>query len=166
MKISSATVVHENNFTKEDITAKNSSSKDSVNAAKKQELSPTEQALVSKLQQRDSEVRTHESAHMSTGVASGGASFTYQKGPDGRQYAVGGEVPIDLGGGASTPEDKIAHAQKVRAAALAPSSPSPADMQIAATASMMEIRARVELTQEKAKEDSPIKENPYKQLSY
>jgi len=166
MKISSATVVHENNFTKEDSGAKNSSSQESANTAKEQKLSPTEQALVSKLQQRDSEVRAHESAHMSTGVASGGASFTYQKGPDGRQYAVGGEIPIDLGGGASTPADKIAHAKKVRAAALAPSSPSPADMQIAATASMMEIRARVELTQEKAKEDSPTKENPYKQLSY
>jgi len=165
MKISSATVVHGNNYSQEDINAKNSTNDKTTNSSKEQQLTPTEQALVSKLQQRDTEVRAHESAHMSSGVASGGATFTYQKGPDGRQYAVGGEVPIDVSGGASTPEDKIAHAQKVRAAALAPSSPSPADMQIAATASMMEIRARVELTQEKAKEYSPTKENPYSQLN-
>ena len=165
MKISSTTVVHGNDYSQENVNAKNSTSDKSTNSSKEQQLTPTEQALVSKLQQRDTEVRAHESAHMSSGVASGGATFSYQKGPDGRQYAVGGEVPIDLSGGASTPEDKIAHAQKVRAAALAPSSPSPADMQIAATASMMEIRARVELAQEKAKEYSPTKENPYSQLN-
>jgi len=166
MKISSATVVHGNNYSQEDITAKNSTNNRNSNASNEEQLTPTEQALVSKLQQRDTEVRAHESAHMSTGVASGGASFTYQKGPDGRQYAVGGEVPIDVGGSASTPEEKIAHAQKVRAAALAPSSPSPADMQIAATASMLEIKARVELTQEKAKEDAQARENPYIKQSY
>ena len=29
------------------------------------------------------------------GVVQGGASFTYQRGPDGQMFAVGGEVKID-----------------------------------------------------------------------
>ncbi|MDX1353690.1 MAG: putative metalloprotease CJM1_0395 family protein, partial [Thiomicrorhabdus sp.] len=55
------------------------------------------QAVINQLKARDAEVRAHEMAHLSTagGYARGGMSFTYQMGPDGKQYAIGGEVGID-----------------------------------------------------------------------
>ena len=52
--------------------------------------------LVRELQQSDAEVRRHEAAHAAAGGEFAGApTFTYQTGPDGKRYAVGGEVSID-----------------------------------------------------------------------
>lgn len=121
--------------------------KNSQNTTK--ELSKSEEQQVSKLESRDAEVRAHEAAHVAAGagVVSGGASFEYQIGPDGKQYAVGGEVPIDTSKG-STPDDTINKAQQIQAAAMAPADPSPTDYRVAATAAMMEIRARAEKAQE------------------
>lgn len=98
------------------------------------------------LQQRDREVRAHEQAHISAsgGLASGGARFSFQQGPDGKQYAIGGEVNIDTSPG-RTPQETINKAQQIRAAALAPADPSPQDRSVAAEASEMEAQARAEL---------------------
>ncbi len=111
------------------------------------DLSANERQQLSQLQQRDSEVRAHEAAHIAAGgsVVNGGASFTYQEGPDGKLYAIGGEVPISISSG-STPNESIAIARQVQAAALAPASPSPQDLKVAASAAMMEARARQELS--------------------
>ncbi|MEZ5064694.1 MAG: putative metalloprotease CJM1_0395 family protein [bacterium] len=112
------------------------------------ELSAEDQGRVRELQTRDREVRAHEAAHGSAGGAlAGGASFTLETGPDGRQYAVGGEVPITIAEG-STPAETIRNAQQVRRAALAPAEPSAADRQVAADASALETRARVEQARE------------------
>lgn len=110
------------------------------------QLSDKAKALVRSLQARDQQVRAHEQAHLaaSGGLAVSGASYTYQKGPDGVNYAVGGEVSIDVSGG-NTPEDTIARAITIRAAALAPADPSGQDRAIAAAASQMEQQARAEL---------------------
>ncbi len=117
------------------------------------DLDPKEQALVHKLQARDSEVRAHEAAHQAAGAGlAGAASFTYQRGPDGRMYAIGGEVPISLKGG-STPEEKIANARQVAAAALAPANPSPQDYAVASKARMMEMSAQQELFKKKMAEN-------------
>lgn len=99
-----------------------------------------------KLKQRDVEVRTHEQAHLAAAgkYSRGGASFTYQKGPDGASYAVGGEVGIDTGK-EKEPEETISKMQTIRRAALAPASPSAADRSIAARASIMESQARQEI---------------------
>lgn len=117
--------------------------KDTVN------LSSSERQQVIELQQRDNEVRSHEAAHISAGgsVVSGAASFTYQKGPDGKLYAVGGEVSISSSGG-NTPEEKIAIARQIQAGALAPANPSPQDLKVASSASVMEAQARRELSLE------------------
>lgn len=51
---------------------------------------------VARLRQRDAAVRRHEQAHAAAGGPHAGApSYEYTQGPDGRQYATGGEVPID-----------------------------------------------------------------------
>ncbi|MDD3835923.1 MAG: putative metalloprotease CJM1_0395 family protein, partial [Sulfurimonas sp.] len=96
------------------------------------ELSADEKRLVLDLQSRDAEVRAHEAAHQSGGAATGGASYTYQKGPDGRMYAIGGEVSISYKSG-STPQETIANADAVIAAALAPANPSGQDLAVASS---------------------------------
>jgi hypothetical protein len=99
-------------------------------------LTPEEQTEVQKLQQRDQEVRSHESAHVAAGgqFVRGGASFEYQKGPDGKQYAVGGEVSIDASPIKGNPDATLAKMQTVQRAALAPASPSGQDRSVAASA--------------------------------
>ncbi len=116
-------------------------------------LNASERQLLGKLQQRDSEVRAHEAAHISAGgsAVGGAASFSYQKGPDGRLYAIGGEVPISISSG-SNPEETIRIAQQIQSAALAPANPSPQDYKVAATAVLMEAKARQELSADKAQQ--------------
>lgn len=125
-------------------------------------LSPSEQAQLMKLQARDTQVRAHEAAHVAAGagVVSGGASFTYQMGPDNRQYAIGGEVPIDTSKG-STPEETASKMRQVRSAALAPSDPSPTDYQVAATATMLEMRAMQEIAKAQMTENTDSADNAY-----
>ena len=55
-------------------------------------LTPEELKLVTELKQTDTEVRNHEMAHIAAGgsLITSGASFTYKRGPDGNNYAVGG----------------------------------------------------------------------------
>ncbi len=105
-------------------------------------LTPKEQDQVRKLAARDSQVRAHEAAHLAAAgsLASGGASFSFQKGPDGKFYAIGGEVQIDTSPG-SNPQETQSKSRQIRAAALAPADPSPQDLKVAAAASTMEISA-------------------------
>lgn len=110
-------------------------------------LTEVELRIVEALRKRDAEVRAHEAAHAAAGGAQAGApSFTYERGPDGRSYAVGGEVPIDMSPG-RTPEETISKAQRIRAAATAPANPSAQDMRVAARAAAMEMAARLEQLQ-------------------
>ena len=112
-------------------------------------LSAEEQQSVQKLKIRDAEVRAHEQAHLANAgqYAAGGPSYTYQAGPDGRRYAVGGEVPIDVSK-EKTPEQTIQKMRAIRRAALAPAHPSSADQSIAAAASMKESQAVREMNSE------------------
>lgn len=112
-----------------------------------QELTDGEKQQVSELKQRDAEVKAHEAAHLAAagGLAQGGASYEYQKGPDGQNYAVGGEVSIDSSAVDGNPEATITKAQQIRSAALAPASPSSQDYKVAAQASRIEAEARQEL---------------------
>lgn len=118
-------------------------------------LSPEAQAQLRELKQRDAEVRAHERAHMAAGgqYVSGGPSYTYQQGPDGRQYAIGGHVSIDVSSVPDDPEAGAAKARQVRRAALAPGEPSAQDRAVAARASAQEARATRE-KREEADEDA------------
>jgi len=120
----------------------------------KSELTDEEKAQVRKLEQRDAEVRRHEQAHKSAAgqYASGGPTFEFQEGPDGKQYAVGGEVQIDTSPVEGDPEATIEKMQQVRRAALAPGEPSGQDRQVAAQAAAATNQARSELTKEKTEE--------------
>lgn len=113
------------------------------------ELSPEAQEVVAKLKSRDREVRAHEQAHLAAagGYAQGGMHLSFQTGPDGGRYAVGGEVEIDTSPVPDDPEATIQKAQVVEQAALAPARPSAQDRRVAALASRMEAEARQELSE-------------------
>jgi len=113
-------------------------------------LTPEQQRQIQELKETDREVRAHEQAHLSVGgdLVRGGATYTYEIGPDDQHYAVGGEVLIDASPG-RTPEETIPKAQRIREAALAPVDPSAQDRSVADQADVMEASARIELTAQK-----------------
>lgn len=102
------------------------------------ELTPAQQAQVAKLQQTDREVRAHEAAHLSAGngVVTSGARYEYAVGPDGKRYAVGGEVSIDTGK-EEEPRANIDKGERIQRAALAPAEPSSQDYRVAAVGAQM-----------------------------
>lgn len=125
----------------------NESSAEGPPSGSTEELSEEQQEQVTELKQRDTEVRAHEQAHVAAGGphVTGGPTYEYQKGPDGRRYAVGGEVQIDTSPVEGDPEATLQKAQVVRAAALAPAEPSSQDLAVAAAAAQMATQARAEL---------------------
>ena len=111
------------------------------------ELSSEARSELAKLKARDQEVKAHEAAHMSAGgsLVRGGPSYTYRQGPDGKRYAVGGEVQLDASEVPHDPAATLSKAQRLRAAALAPADPSAQDRSVAARASSMAARASADL---------------------
>jgi hypothetical protein len=122
-------------------------------------LTEQEVKQVQELKARDREVRAHEAAHLAAaGSLATGVSFTYQRGPDGVQYAVGGEVGIDTSPVAGDPEATLAKAQRIRAAALAPAEPSAQDLRVAAQAAQLAVQARAEIGQQQRAESEETSE--------
>ena len=116
-------------------------------------LTDSEREQVRALKQRDQEVRAHERAHQAAaGPYAGGASFTFVRGPDGRQYAVGGEVKIDASPVSGNPEATIGKMEAVVRAALAPAQPSAQDQRVAAQAQATKAKALIELQQKRQDE--------------
>ena len=111
-------------------------------------LNEGERQVLEQLKARDREVRAHEAAHLAAAGshATSGASFSYQRGPDGQLYAIGGEVGVSLSKVAGDPQATLDKAEKVRAAALAPAQPSSQDLAIAARASQLAAEAHREIT--------------------
>lgn len=113
------------------------------------QLTDEEKAVVEQLKKVDQEVRTHEQAHKNAGGKfAGAASFGFDVGPDGKRYAISGEVPIDIAPVEGDPEATIAKMITVANAALAPAKPSAQDRQVAAQASAIRAEAQAELTRE------------------
>lgn len=108
-------------------------------------LTDEQKKKIEELKQTDQKVKAHEMAHKSVGGdIAGGISYSYTKGPDGQNYATGGEVPIDTSEIPGKPQATIQKAQKIRAAAMAPAEPSGQDQAVAAKATQMETKARSE----------------------
>jgi SprA-related family. len=129
-----------------------SSGSDEEKAADGSDLSEEEQQQVKELKARDQEVRTHEQAHQAAGAGyAGGASYSYQRGPDGNNYAIGGEVSIDTSS-TGDPERDIVKMRIVRAAALAPAEPSGQDLSVAAAASQREAEASRQASEQRMEE--------------
>ncbi len=123
-------------------------------AGGQQELSDEQKEIVAELKRRDTEVRRHEQAHSAAaGSYAGPASYEYERGPDGRLYAVSGEVSIDTSP-LNDPEATIRKMEIVIRAALAPANPSAQDHAVAAQArqarqqAVAEVRAEERIEQE------------------
>lgn len=80
----------------------------------------------------DSEVKTHEQAHKSAamGLTTSAPKYETEKGPDGKEYVVAGEVSISF---KETDDNKqnLEKAKTLKRAALAPSKPSSQDRAVA-----------------------------------
>ena len=93
-----------------------------------EELTPAEKAEVTRLQQRDQQVRQEEKIHAAIAGDLGSAiSYVFQRGPDGRQYAVGGSVGIHAVTRSGNPAEQKQIAGRLAAAAVAPTNPSAQD---------------------------------------
>lgn len=116
-------------------------------------LSDEETKKINELAARDREVRAHEQAHAAVGgVHAGAPTYTFETGPNGKKYAVGGEVSISTSPVAGDAEATIRKADQVKRAALAPAQPSAQDRAVAAQATQMKIDAQIELREQKAAE--------------
>lgn len=124
-----------------------------------EQYSDVELKQISALKTRDTEVLTHERAHSSVGGQyAGSPSYSYQTGPDGVKYAVGGEVSIDTSKVPNDPQATLQKAQQIKAAALAPAEPSGQDRRVAAKAEQMAAQARSDILQEnQGKSDNSAK---------
>lgn len=119
---------------------KDTSQKDSAG----QSLSTDEKQAIEELDTRDEEVRQHERDHQVTGGRYAQApTFELSRGPDGKSYATGGEVRIDLSR-ESTPQATIQKMQQIERAALAPQEPSTQDRRVAARAAQIADEARAD----------------------
>ncbi len=127
-------------------------SDDSRNASTKTTLTPEQLREIQHLASTDRRVRQHEQMHIAVGgeLITSGPTYDYKKGPDGRHYAVGGEVGIDTSP-ARTAEETVPKARKIRATALAPPDPSPQDRSVAACATQMELQAQMEISLTRAR---------------
>lgn len=83
------------------------------------------------------------------GQLAGSPSYSFQRGPDGVRYAVGGEVPIDVSKVPGDPQATLEKMQLVQRAALAPAEPSSQDRRVAALAAQQAAEARAELSSER-----------------
>ncbi|MBN2713545.1 MAG: hypothetical protein JXR97_14080 [Planctomycetes bacterium] len=112
-------------------------------------LTDSEMDQLKELERSDSEIRAHEQAHLSAagGLARGGMKFEYATGPDGKRYAVGGEVSIDASA-EGDPDETLRKMQQVRAAAMAPANPSAQDRRVASVASQRMNEARQQITKD------------------
>ena len=119
-----------------------------ITSADAEEIERQELEQTRELAQRDREVRAHEQAHAALGGQYTSApSYTYQRGPDGRLYAVAGEVKIDTSPIPNDPEATLEKAELIQRAALGVAEPSPADRAAAADARAMAAEARAEILQ-------------------
>jgi hypothetical protein len=112
-----------------------------------------EQLEIAKLASRDQEVRAHEQAHSAVGGSYASApTYTFSRGPDGKRYAVGGEVSIDVGAVPNDPAATLRKMEIVLRAALAPAEPSAQDLRVASQAQAQMTQARVELAEQRRAE--------------
>ncbi len=117
-----------------------------------------DEKVIKDLEARDQEVRTHEQAHKAAGGQyAGSPAFDMSLGPDGKSYATGGHVDIDVSTVPNDPQATIIKMQQIKKAALAPAEPSSQDVKVAARASMIEAAARSDLV--KASAEKPMASN-------
>ena len=120
-------------------------------ASGNKELTQQEQQEVMELKNTDAKVKAHEHAHKAAavGLKTTGPNYEYETGPDGKKYAVAGDVNVSYAK-SSDPEVNLQNAQKLKAAALAPTDPSSQDRKVAQKADQEIAEAKREIMEEQA----------------
>ena len=132
---------------------------ESARGGQHKDLTEADLEEIQKLSARDAEVRAHEQAHKSAAGSHGGAiSLSYKQGPDGKRYAVEGEVPVDMSSVSGDPEATLAKMRQIQRAALAPAEPSSADRRVAARAAQKAAKAQREIMKGEEPKENPLKE--------
>ncbi len=99
---------------------------------RKDSLTAEERSAIDRLRQADAAVKQEEKAHAAAaGAAAGPIRYSYRTGPDGRQYATSGKVPVDFSNPGGDPARLADLAARIGAAANAAASPSAADLSVA-----------------------------------
>lgn len=122
----------------------------STSAQKGNGSNPDFSAKISRLEERDREVKAHEKAHRDVaGQYAGSISLdSFITGPDGKRYADSGHVSIDTSEISGDPEATVKKMETVEEAALAPatfSELSPEDLTVAAEAREKKAKAQWQL---------------------
>ena len=130
------------------------SEEETSNNSDKEELSQQEKQEVADLKTTDAEVKAHENAHKSAaaGLRTSAPNYEYETGPDGKKYAVAGDVNISYQT-SSDPEVNLKNAQQLKAAAPAPAEPSSQDRKVAMKAEREIAKARQEIQEEELKKE-------------
>ena len=124
-------------------------------------LTDEEREQVEKLRETDREVRAHEQAHARAGGPYASApTYEFVRGPDGKRYAVSGEVQIDTSPISGNPAATIRKMEIVIKAAQAPAEPSAQDRRVAAEARAKKAEAQIELRKEKEEEKQSDEPTP------
>jgi hypothetical protein len=107
-------------------------------------MTPQDQQRIQDLRERDAAVKAHEQAHLTVAgqYAIGQPTYKFVIGPDGQQYAVGGEVRLDTSVVADDADATIRKMEQIKAAALAPSDPSGQDYAVASQATAQAVAVR------------------------
>lgn len=132
----------------------------------KTELNTEEQKQITELKTRDIEVKAHEQAHIAAaaGINASAPSYSYETGPDGKRYAVGGEVNISFTE-SSDPASNISKAEAMKTAALAPADPSAQDRSVARHADQIIAEQRKELSEQQRENANMIKDSENTKLN-
>ncbi len=130
----------------------NTENKINPNRLNSKELNTQPDESLDKLKARDRQVRAHEAAHRQAGgrFIRGKTGFKTEKGSDGREYAVAGDVKMDTSGVPGDSKATLAKALLIERAALAPADPSTKDRGVAAKAARMAAIARAEISKQRA----------------
>lgn len=103
--------------------------------------------VLNKFKQIDQNIRSHEQSHAAGSSYSSTPKYNYAQGPDGKLYAVGGEVRLDT----SMPQDKKAALNKLEEisnASNAPHDVSSADANITRAANLNKMLLHSSLKEE------------------
>ncbi len=134
--------------------AEQGSNSESNTGSGNDELTQQEQREVSELKMTDSQVKAHEHAHKAAaaGLSTSGPNYEYETGPDGKKYAVAGDVNVSYKH-SDDPEVNLRNAQQLRASALAPADPSSQDRKVAMQAEREIAQAKQEIMEEQRQTD-------------
>jgi hypothetical protein len=100
--------------------------------------------VLEKFKKTDAQIRTHEQVHATIGHTTAPISYTYQQGPDGKMYAVGGSVRLDV----SIPEDPkeaLYKLDQIQKASTAPAFLSGADISISSQANLNKLLIEIKV---------------------